>query len=843
MQVLATPEVFMPVKFYFTQFFYYVYLSNERVIPFNFIEQVLQIFKTLAQEFDSYASLSYSNTIFPGNIDEVMILTHEKYKPFNAWVAEYLLLLTDIFLNIIRKDLYFIPDSQPAYLFQDAIRVIKSAVQVAMDNYEDENLLHHWDELAKELVYVHLGHSNRNVDTSSGDTISELEPVDIDVESLKSDAVSVRNAKRKQTAQEQKPLDIFGKIESMIDFYFTTEKFQERCRQESYLLIENLKNISKMTAGKSVKISVIRVFQNVIHFLEQSMQEPEQDYMEIVLLSLGIFRKYIEMVSQASLHLTDLLLPHSENGQQYADIITERQNTLIQINIVPLICIIFENCKSNEIIKETLLLAITILSGGNPKSQQAFLDYFMLDSGNTFLKTLWNVKMNSFGVVTANMSQRNKITLKQYEVSHNPHLNQNTRLRREIQRDSMGERIRREIDEVSLHQEICKCIFRFLQLLCEGHNIHLQNFLRNQNDSNHNSSCNFIFSTTHCWARYIKIVNVDCYELGLLMLNFMIEAMQGPCCDNQAELYQNKMIDYSKDFMNAFMVKKDFESRGFTEDKRILLDELFSKNIFVLQSMLELNNSAEIIKEMGFSTDFHLLMDKLVGIFRHLFPGVTFEDNEQTHTVKSLTEGIVESVFHEEFAIAFNILFFLQTINEKTAIFEKKIQELAGIKLLAYQFLSFHSRRIEIIYREGIYFHFFIVQPSCSNFGKERKLNFIQEVRRGNYREKIIHFLSATGPMFDWMDHMYRLKTSMPFIPERIVTNLRDLCFYTAVLINAYLFLTHRKDVVLSAFETQRYLLDWVFIFVRQPLPRLSASSTWPSALSCSSCSLSSTAT
>lgn len=47
------------------------------------------------------------------------------------------------------------------------------------------------------------------------------------------------------------------------------------------------------------------------------------------------------------------------------------------------------------------------------------------------------------------------------------------------------------------------------------------------------------------------------------VLAFLIESIEGPCVANQLAIKNAKMVDYIKDFMSAFIVKSDYESRGF----------------------------------------------------------------------------------------------------------------------------------------------------------------------------------------------------------------------------------------------------------------------------------------
>ena len=61
-------------------------------------------------------------------------------------------------------------------------------------------------------------------------------------------------------------------------------------------------------------------------------------------------------------------------------------------------------------------------------------------------------------------------------------------------------------------------ILKFFELLCEGHNSTLQNFLREQTYLGKKIplSLNFIVLSATFFGNYIKFANVLCFDLGLI---------------------------------------------------------------------------------------------------------------------------------------------------------------------------------------------------------------------------------------------------------------------------------------------------------------------------------------
>lgn len=111
-------------------------------------------------------------------------------------------------------------------------------------------------------------------------------------------------------------------------------------------------------------------------------------------------------------------------------------------------------------------------------------------------------------------------------------------------------------------------IFKFIQLLCEGHNNSLQNFLRDQNNS---ANVNFISATALMFGGLVKYLKPEIIDLANKMLEFMIESIQGPCKENQKSLFQAKVVDYVKDLMNEFDNPVSCKAKGFEskEDQEV----------------------------------------------------------------------------------------------------------------------------------------------------------------------------------------------------------------------------------------------------------------------------------
>lgn len=161
----------------------------------------------------------------------------------------------------------------------------------------------------------------------------------------------------------------------------------------------------------------------------------------------------------------------------------------------------------------------------------------------------------------------------------------------------------------NLHDADFTCsLFRFLQLLCEGHNLEFQNYLRQQTGNN------IIVNTVICTVDYLLRLQdsmMDFYwhysgkstvdkagkdnfckaiSVASQVFNTLTEYIQGPCVGNQETLAQSRLWDAIGGFLYIFANLQDKLSKDPHQIE--LLRELMNLQkdmIIMLLSMLEGN--------------------------------------------------------------------------------------------------------------------------------------------------------------------------------------------------------------------------------------------------------------
>ncbi|XP_059908188.1 ryanodine receptor 3-like isoform X1 [Gadus macrocephalus] len=238
----------------------------------------------------------------------------------------------------------------------------------------------------------------------------------------------------------------------------------------------------------------------------------------------------------------------------------------------------------------TLKLGISILNGGNIVVQQKMLDYLKEKRDVGFFKSLSGLMM-SCSVLDLNAFERQNKAEGLGMVTEEGSINVSERGSKVLQND-----------------EFTKDLFRFLQLLCEGHNNDFQNFLRTQ--TGNTTTVNIIISTVDYLLRLQESIS-DFYwyysgkdvmdeagqrnfskalAVAKQIFNSLTEYIQGPCIGNQQSLAHSRLWDAVVGFLHVFanMQMKLSQDSSQIELLKELLD-LQKDMIVMMLSLLEGN--------------------------------------------------------------------------------------------------------------------------------------------------------------------------------------------------------------------------------------------------------------
>ncbi|KAI4887181.1 hypothetical protein NFI96_021277, partial [Prochilodus magdalenae] len=236
------------------------------------------------------------------------------------------------------------------------------------------------------------------------------------------------------------------------------------------------------------------------------------------------------------------------------------------------------------VVASTLQLGIALLNGGNTAVQQKMLDYLREKRDVGFFHSLASL-MQSCSVLDLNAFER------------------------QIKGEALGVAAEESAgDKVLADGQLTCDLFRFLQLLCEGHNADFQNYLRTQ--IGNNTTVNIIISTVDYLLRVQESIS-DFYwyysgkdviddhgqhnfskaiRVAKQVFNTLTEYIQGPCTGNQQSLAHSRLWDAVVGFLHVFahMQMKLSQDSSQIELLKELMD-LLKDMMVMLLSLLEGN--------------------------------------------------------------------------------------------------------------------------------------------------------------------------------------------------------------------------------------------------------------
>lgn len=134
------------------------------------------------------------------------------------------------------------------------------------------------------------------------------------------------------------------------------------------------------------------------------------------------------------------------------------------------------------------------------------------------------------------------------------------------------------------------------------------------------------------------------------------------------------------------------------------------------------------------------------------------EEEEDDEDGANDDESLKYTCFNSNISKAFNIFFFIETINEETDKYKEKCKSMSEDDRVAYEVFKDNSAHIEIDFKDNLHKVYFMIQPACQHLDQNKKNHFMDNVNRGTANEKITDLMAKTHEMFDVMDHMSKLK-------------------------------------------------------------------------------------
>jgi len=388
----------------------------------------------------------------------------------------------------------------------------------------------------------------------------------------------------------------------------------------------------------------------------------------------------------------------------------------------------------------------------------------------------------------------------------------------------MVQAVRHEVHATS-HAE---AIFRFLQLLCEGHNLRLQNFLRAQKNGIRSvdlvsATANYVIS---CTSYICPLVVSE----PLRALQALAEYIQNPCRQNQRVLVDTALVASSNSLLNAsveasakgtrlileaIMASAGQTSSGTAEMSLQVVEDhitsclgtfangmhhLKAATITTLLALLECVDHPYIPGRMLETLGDEPLRLNMNNLLLEYNPALVRElrkrgdigpdEGEAAETAELLSddERAEAQAVAQQFYITYITLAEFDTSDRfRKGMTRDKIWDIDSLRKTVGAIEISRSGVLEKAY--------FIVPSLCQYLTHVSKQQILLGVNRANLQTMLTGFSEAFDSLYEEMKHQHRLQESKLLNLFRVTSDAREkVFFYNAILINVLLLLFYNYE-------------------------------------------------
>ncbi|KAL5260490.1 hypothetical protein ACHWQZ_G010582 [Mnemiopsis leidyi] len=514
------------------------------------------------------------------------------------------------------------------------------------------------------------------------------------------------------------------------------------------------------------------------------------------------------------------------------------------------------SASSPAVFHESLQLGISLLEGGNPLIQRSFHERFVNQNSEQFFYTIFTKMEKAIAEikschavattdVTGQGNNKTRVDDMQEGLGSIPaqlHAGDDDN-RVPYDQDALSQAasaskaamaaLRKPEDDDQQYKEIglegvgaevmeMTHVLRFLQLLCENHNIQLQNYLRKQltapaalNKNSYNlinETLELIESlcggTTGGLGLLGLYINEGNFELVDQCLCTLTEFCQGPCPENQTAI--------------AFQ-----ESNGIDIIVAIVLNDINPLAKRRMSLVLQLKNDAaklllSIMESRQDSDMAERIMQNiqpsyLVNAIRQAYnTGSTAEDVDPLDVEEEIgdDEATPHEVGHNIYILAYQ----LSEYNKELAhlLCRGFINEASRLSDPALDYYSKRTAQIEVVrYDRSLERIVFQVPPICNYLTKTSKLKVLYTAERDEQGSKVTDFFSRTDDLFNEMIWQKKLRDNpLLYAISRNMPLWANIVFLLAVTCNFLVALFYPFPTVEEDVPTSISVFVWLMLVI-----------------------------
>jgi len=526
---------------------------------------------------------------------------------------------------------------------------------------------------------------------------------------------------KKEKSQFEKAMIAMKKDKDILDQ--AELEFEEMC--QAY------KDVEEITGKlRNVKIS----FELIIHSLVNLVDINEFNLpMELTQGGLKLLRKCVEMENP------DSTLPasewESEDWEDYKDVIVEWQERMNELGCVQLIMNLVGLSTDTPIVMDAIDLGVTLLLGGNKTVQDGFQVASRKKNASAFFRKLDDLLNQSYDEMKAAGSDP--------RAAGAP----------EAEKDEGEEEDEEEEDDFDENKN-ATIVFRFMQLLCEGHNDKCQRMIQHQKEQH--VSFDLVQKT-------LSITNLLCCEMSSDLdedrmeaacqaLDTLTEVIQGPCASAQRALMDAKVLDTCSQIM-ADPFTDAFED----EPDHPLIMDIKEKTITLLLSLLEGVSKKSVFIQFGEVLEFDVLQRRMAQVYMKCVEECDLDPLEVAEAT-----SIPEDIYFGDLNEAFGIYMLMATLSvhselARSAINPVNLDKNDRAGRVALEFFQKNAGTIEINWSGKVERVYFPIPPICEFLTEASRQKVLWGVDREMAGEKMMGFYMFTDELQAEMVHLQKM--------------------------------------------------------------------------------------
>jgi hypothetical protein len=373
-----------------------------------------------------------------------------------------------------------------------------------------------------------------------------------------------------------------------------------------------------------------------------------------------------------------------------------------------------------------------------------------------------------------------------------------------------------EIETLKMSKERIRLfteLIRFPALLCRGHNLSMQNFLRYQKVGGfvRPFQVNIIGKLRDILKKAIKFLSERNLQSIRSILDLLTKLVQGPCKENQKEMILKKVTGVLEEMFTKVS--------QLTDPKLELEKSKINLNYMMLKlGIVECSSDTLVLKTLSLSFNPEILIGRLEQIYMYLYDVIEYrlssyrtqrqpargqpignlEEQALTFTAKAAVNRIMENGDYSfPMKEGLHIVMWMNTLSdfdpEVTKRIHNAIEDLSEESRYISRAMKFFKdlvRSIEIVDNEkNIQTVYFYLHPITKYLSRYSKAKFEYDIDRRTWSTKLSALLTAIDPLYIEMMHFanlsrFNITANLSYLYYLKVANL-----FLALLLNLVLLL------------------------------------------------------